>query len=269
MQTYDDNFFGKIPMEIEKQATEDFLRYILETVTDGEKEFDHLFMTAGEQAIQILEQTKICENTGIGGKLRVSREKISSHLEKLEENRRPLLEDCVAVSLCVATQYDKHPNRNKSFWDTVEFAPQLQSILKDIGLIRASNKPHPNFVPYLLDNAMLVLDQDKPNPEISAIVSDVALNTWLNAPKEFKKIINERRGKITGFHYGLWAGNWRYGRWLTKAEITRKIELFNCLIDGIVIDKLYEILIELGELEPGPIPTTRSLREQQRSPANS
>lgn len=242
MEQFDENFFKKIPEQDEREAVDALLIYSLETVTQGDQQFEHYFSTMWEIAAQLLVHCEICTFTNTGAKLRISREKIPPHLKKLPRSARPLMEDCVIVALSLSSHYSYCLYDPTDVSQTVECEPNFEFALKKLGLISSSNRAHPNFIPFFLNEYGFEFDEEDPNPAILKIVRNMAKTTWENAPQKFRDYILDPQSTTLMYDGVLSSGYWRFGRWLDPEEMPRRIDLFNCGIDWIIVSEIKKML---------------------------
>ncbi|WP_233493435.1 hypothetical protein [Ruegeria atlantica] len=202
-------------MEILGGYTVDFAAY-----EDG-KQFNHNFMSFGENATWLVCALGLAEATNTGFMNPVPEERRSSIIAEISDGELPLIEDACQSVLCFAEHYfgitpteDWPANPTRHFF--------LNDCFADLGLMSREDVWHEAALPMLIRAGHFQVDDMMNDEKIAAYVRKTALSSFETMPDEVFQVMlddeNSRRPRPSWRLDHFFARRWRYGTWLTVEQ---------------------------------------------------
>lgn len=157
---------------------------------------------------------------------------VLERIDRFGLSQLPCLEDTLQVALGVS--YHRH-GRLPEWSDphsAPQFEPRFRSILFDLGLVSADGVPDTKFYPFLISAWLLgpckgTLFEGDANwhPDVARVLESLCDRTWNNAPEDFRNRLRSNDEHHARRARGMLGTMWRYGYWLSEAELDRTIDL--------------------------------------------
>lgn len=212
----------KFDEETERKHATSLIGLMLDKSFGRRPEFDHMFMSAGEDLGRCLKHLGAADFQGTLIILKMSKDDILEKVQSAPLSELPALADVLDVSLCFFGQYGVVPRITEPD-QAAEFDPSLSGILQDMGLLNhelVSSRP---FLLMMLNHYFLVPNARGWDERVNDLLKQICARTWDGAPSDFRDAIAGKSGRPIAWAESYLAQSWRYGSWLTKEQKSRSI----------------------------------------------
>lgn len=221
----------------ERKHLSSIFKLMLDRSFDGGSEFDHMFMSAGEDFGRILEHLGAVSWEGSSIILKMSEEDILKKIEESPIVALPALTDIVDVLLTFLGQYASLPKLTNPF-RYAEFDFGVAPILKEMRLLDSQHVADRSFWLFLIDHYSILPDLGGWNDNVRDELRNVCDITWADGPEEFRAVFEGRSDRPVTWAEGYMRNHWRHGHWLTVQEEARSITQGHSFLPMIVCNTL-------------------------------